>query len=114
MQSTDKKVNEVTPSLFECAADAAAMASLPVRVASAVLMCTCTHWFQLRAARGAVARFTAHKHADANSSDGDTRSARKQVSQIEDLVRPVGLAPTKAKNLSRMSRVSARILGMDE
>lgn len=55
-QTTDKKVNEVTPSLFAQAATPAAMAALEVDV-------------------------------------------------IRDLIREIGLAPTKAKNLRRMSEL---------
>ncbi|MCA9545202.1 MAG: endonuclease III, partial [Myxococcales bacterium] len=53
-QTTDKKVNEVTPALFARAATPAQMAALPVET-------------------------------------------------IRDLIREVGLAPTKAKNLKRMA-----------
>ena len=55
-QTTDKKVNEVTPALFEAAPDPAAMAALPVE-------------------------------------------------RIQALIRTVGLAPTKAKNLQRMAQL---------
>ena len=55
-QTTDKKVNEVTPSLFRHAPDAPAMAEL-------------------------------------------------EVSLIRDLIRQIGLAPTKAKNLRAMSEL---------
>ena len=55
-QTTDKKVNEVTPSLFRRAPDAPAMAALPVET-------------------------------------------------IRDLIRQIGLAPTKAKNLRAMSEL---------
>eukprot|EP00877_Chromochloris_zofingiensis_P015079 jgi/Chrzof1/9825/Cz04g17150.t1 len=55
-QTTDKKVNEVTPLLFSKAADAHAMANLEVPV-------------------------------------------------IQAIIKPIGLAPTKAKNLSSMSKM---------
>ncbi|HWB81771.1 MAG TPA: endonuclease III [Nannocystaceae bacterium] len=55
-QTTDKKVNEVTPALFDAAPDAAAMVALPVE-------------------------------------------------RIQALIRTVGLAPTKAKNLQRMAQL---------
>ncbi|MGM0575505.1 MAG: endonuclease III [Myxococcota bacterium] len=55
-QTTDKKVNEVTPRLFERAATPEAMAATP-------------------------------------------------VDEIRDLIREIGLAPTKAKNLQAMSRL---------
>jgi len=54
-QSTDKKVNEITPPLYEIAPDANAMAQL-------------------------------------------------EVSSIEKHIRQIGLAPTKAKNISNMSK----------
>ena len=53
-QSTDKKVNEITPALFAAANTPAAMAALPVE-------------------------------------------------QIRDLIRQIGLAPTKAKNIKALS-----------
>ena len=55
-QTTDKKVNEVTPALFAVAPDAGSMAELPVE-------------------------------------------------RILDLIRTVGLAPTKAKNLKAMAKL---------
>jgi endonuclease-3 len=55
-QTTDKKVNEVTPALFARAATPAAMAKLP-------------------------------------------------ASEIERLIRSIGLAPTKAKNLKRLAQI---------
>lgn len=55
-QTTDKKVNEVTPALFAVAPDAATLATLPVE-------------------------------------------------EIQALIRTVGLAPTKAKNLQRMAQL---------
>lgn len=55
-QTTDKKVNEVTPALFAEAPDAAALAALP-------------------------------------------------VDRVQSLIRQVGLAPTKAKNLVAMARL---------
>jgi endonuclease-3 len=55
-QTTDKKVNEVTPALFEAAPDPQTM-------------------------------------------------ARLDVDRIRDLIRQIGLAPTKAKNLSKLSRI---------
>lgn len=55
-QSTDKKVNEITPALFAAASTPAAMAALPVE-------------------------------------------------QIRDLIRQIGLAPTKAKNIKRLSEL---------
>ena len=55
-QTTDKKVNEVTPKLFEAAASAEAMAGL-------------------------------------------------EVETIRELIREIGLAPTKAKNLRKMSEL---------
>ncbi len=55
-QTTDKKVNEVTPALFAVAPDPMAMAAL-------------------------------------------------EVEQIRQLIRAIGLAPTKAKNLKRMSQL---------
>ena len=61
-QTTDKKVNEVTPALFAAAATPAAMAALP-------------------------------------------------VDQIRDLIRQIGLAPTKAKNLRAMSQLLVKTHG---
>ncbi|MGK0362699.1 MAG: endonuclease-3, partial [Bradymonadia bacterium] len=55
-QSTDKKVNEITPALFAAANTPAAMAVLPVE-------------------------------------------------QIRDLIRQIGLAPTKAKNIKALSQL---------
>ena len=55
-QSTDKKVNEITPALFAAANTPAAMAALPVE-------------------------------------------------QIRDLIRQIGLAPTKAKNIKALSQL---------
>eukprot|EP00882_Tetradesmus_deserticola_P003581 GHRQ01003791.1.p1 GENE.GHRQ01003791.1~~GHRQ01003791.1.p1 ORF type:complete len:225 (+),score=47.53 GHRQ01003791.1:393-1067(+) len=55
-QTTDKKVNEVTPHLFKLAPDAAAMAAM-------------------------------------------------DVADIQAIIQPIGLAPTKARNLSHMSKV---------
>lgn len=55
-QTTDKKVNEVTPHLFKRAPDAAAMACM-------------------------------------------------EVADIQAIIQPIGLAPTKAKNLSNMSKL---------
>ncbi len=55
-QTTDKKVNEVTPALFERAPDPAAMAALPVE-------------------------------------------------EIREIIRQIGLAPQKAKNLQKLSQM---------
>ncbi|KAF8072837.1 CBR1 [Scenedesmus sp. PABB004] len=55
-QTTDKKVNEVTPTLFAAAPDAAAMAAL-------------------------------------------------EVAAIQTIIAPIGLAPTKARNLSNLSKL---------
>eukprot|EP00878_Enallax_costatus_P017691 GHUV01018587.1.p1 GENE.GHUV01018587.1~~GHUV01018587.1.p1 ORF type:complete len:242 (+),score=54.90 GHUV01018587.1:214-939(+) len=55
-QTTDLKVNQVTPQLFAAAPDAAAMAAM-------------------------------------------------EVSAIQQIIQPIGLAPTKAKNLSNMSKL---------
>ncbi|KAK9818316.1 hypothetical protein WJX72_010483 [[Myrmecia] bisecta] len=61
-QSTDKKVNEITPALFALAPDAQAMAAL-------------------------------------------------EVSYIEAVIKQIGLAPTKAKNISNMSKRLVEVHG---
>ncbi|KAL0022049.1 hypothetical protein WJX77_010271 [Trebouxia sp. C0004] len=55
-QTTDKKVNEVSPALFELAPDAARMANM-------------------------------------------------EIAEVQELIRQVGLAPTKAKNICKMSKM---------
>jgi endonuclease III len=85
-QSTDKKVNEVTPELFSIAPDAGSLARMqvcwhacPVSPVSAVRVAR--HW---------------------------PSAATAQVADIQHLIRVVGLAPTKAKNLQKMAQVLSR------
>ncbi len=96
-QTTDKKVNEVTPTLFGLAPDAHSMAKMQVR---GMRVCVCSvffvFWLQVACCQLQTAHPSRHRPLTASPT-------RRQVPAIQTIIQPIGLAPTKAKNLQAAS-----------
>lgn len=71
-----------------------------------------SHWLHLSNARHAVSMFhiwmftTATMHECSYKTVRMTEAMSVQVAEVQELIRQVGLAPTKAKNICNMSKVN--------